>query len=1208
MQTKSQPSSFRWFGSQPTKSKAPSQPECLRSVFHYEYCLLGVLLIALPARAQEYRGTIQGNVTDAKGYSVGNAAVEAKNGEQDYKITTDSKGYFVIPFVQPGTYTVTVQAKGFRTEVETNLILDVAQRLNLPVALTAGGVEETVTVSTDTVALATTDASGGTVMDPEKVQNLPLNGRQVYSLLALTPGVRFTQTQFGAGGYSGTRGWDTSNSYSITGQPGSYNQFLLNGAPISLQGGGGAGTWNISPTVDAVQEFKVMTITFDAQYGRVGGGAINTILKNGTPHFHGTLYDFWRNSALDANTYQLNQQGAARPYHNQHQFGGTVGGPFLKHNAFFFFSFEGWREVLPAGVVTTVPTPDVFPDANGNANLSNYLAAFNKTAIYDPTSTVCAVPSANGGCSTYTRAQFANNTIPAARISQVGLNVLKLFPAPNRAGYQNNFVFNGKDTYKYNMPIARVDYNFTDRTRLYGIFAWWSGIENRNSNGFTGPAITGNINNYRASLTQVLDLTHTFSNKIVGDVRGSFNRYYTLSPNGSVSAGSAKLTASQLGLSMPQIPTTARNYAPQFSFSDGNLPGVVGNQADPTIFETYDIGPSVTQTLGRHTLHYGGEFSLYHDVSGGVGNANGNFTFGSAFTQQNPFQGSGTDGSSIAETLLGYANGGSVQYAFAPYESYSYFGFFGQDDWKITDTLAINAGLRWDEELSPKERHNRLLAGVDLTATNPISGQVTIPGRTTPIVGAVQFASNSLSAYANNTGYFQPKIGLSYSPNRTLVFHGGYTISKALGIELGGASAFNQSTNYNSSVNGGLTPANDFRNGNPYPNGVIVPTGTSLGAATLNGTGFGIDQRDRKIPIVQQYTFGFETQLPLGITVNLAYLGAHTTRLRASRQVNGLSLADFPKGHDDPNYLDQQVPNPFYGVLPNTTDLGKNPTIQNKFLLVPYPQYNGNLYLYTAADGYSNYNALLAKLEKRITRGGALTKGLSFLGSFTWSRLMDATGYLNNNGAGLVDAKPFYGVDGSDRPWDLAFSGLYGLPIGRGSNILGNARGVLGGALNDWQLDWIFTNAGGTPSQFPNNDIYQCGGAYNIKPANRSYKSYLNNGENSCFRTFPEYTAVTSTPLTTRLRNPYAQQTAFGLEKKFALYEETKLQFKAELFNATNTPIFGSPNAGSPEQAPSRNTSVADPNQPGAWSGYGTIGSTQQNFPRQMQLSLKVLF
>ncbi|HEY2038283.1 MAG TPA: carboxypeptidase regulatory-like domain-containing protein, partial [Edaphobacter sp.] len=327
-------------------------------------------LFPLTITAQEYRGSILGHVTDSQGFDIPNASIEARSDQQTYTIKTDGHGNFVIPLVQPGTYTVAIQASGFRREVYPNQILSVSQKLNLSVRLTPGGATDVVTVTTDQLQLATTDASGGTVMDPEKVQNLPLNGRQVYMLMSLTPGVRFTQTQFGAGGYSGTRGWDVSNAYSINGQQGAYNQFMLNGAPISIQGGGSAGTWNISPSIDAVQEFKVMTITFDAQYGRVGGGAMNTILKSGTPKFHGTLYDYWRNSIFDANSYQLNQQGADKPYHNQHQYGGTIGGPFLKHNAYFFFSYEGWREVLPAGVVTSVPTADMRPDASGNVNLS----------------------------------------------------------------------------------------------------------------------------------------------------------------------------------------------------------------------------------------------------------------------------------------------------------------------------------------------------------------------------------------------------------------------------------------------------------------------------------------------------------------------------------------------------------------------------------------------------------------------------------------------------------------------------------------------------------------------------------------------------------------------------------------------------------------------------------------------------------------------
>lgn len=635
------------------------------------------------------------------------------------------------------------------------------------------------------------------------------------------------------------------------------------------------------------------------------------------------------------------------------------------------------------------------------------------------------------------------------------------------------------------------------------------------------------------------------------------------------------------------------------------------------MFETYDLTPSLTQVFHSHNFHYGVELMDYHDVTGGAGQPNGYFSFSTGFTQQNPFKGN-NDGSIIANLLLGYPSDGSVQYKLPPYETYHYYAAYVQDDWKLKNNLTFNMGLRWDTESSPVERHNQLLAGMCLTCVNPITNQITFPagnqlpnGATmvNPIVGGVQFASSSLTAYDNYSGYFQPKFGFAWGVTPKIVVRGGYTLGKALGIELGGASAWSQSTSYNSSPDQGLHPAMDFLNGSPFPNGYATPPGSSQGLATEVGQGLGIDLRERKIPIVQQYTLGIEQQLPWRIIADIAFLGAHTINLRASRQYNGLSAADFQKGHANPSYLDQQVTNPFYGVLPKTLPLGQNPTIQARYLMVPYPQYDGNLYIYTAANGFSNYNSLQIKLEKRLSANtGLLTKGLSFLTSFTWSKLMDATGYLNNSGAGLVDPEPYYGIDGSDRPWDLAFSGLYGLPFGKGGMIAGNAGGILGGVINDWQLEWIFSNDAGTPVGYPNGNLYNCNGTYNIIPTHKGWNSYLNNSTPSCWSTFPEYTAVTQLPRVTTIRNPWAQQTQLGLEKKFPLTEGTKVQFKAEAFNLTNTPIFGGPNTGGPNTAISRVTSVANPNQPGAWTGYGTIGSTQQNFPRQVQLSLKVIF
>lgn len=1187
-------------------------------------CLVAVLLLFLgrSTEAQEYRGTILGRVTDRTGAVVPKAVVTAAGPQQTYRTVTGAKGEFTIPFVQLGIYAVTADAPGFGTVVQSDIHVDIDAKININFTLPVKGTTETMSVSASSLELNTTDASGGTVMDPEKVQNLPLNGRQVYTMLSLTPGVKFTTTQFGPGGDSGTRGWDETNSYSINGQSGNYNQFALNGAPVSQQGGGGAGTWNIAPNLDAVEEFKVMTNTYDAQFGREAGGTVNTVLKSGTDQFHGTVFDFWRNSILEANTYQLNQTGTPKPFHNQHQFGGTVGGPILRHKAYFFGSFEGWREVLPVGIVTGTVTPDMLPGPDGSINLTNYLAATSGHNIYDPLTSQCTVPGQNP-CNAYTRSQFPNNTIPANRISPIGLAIMKLWPSPNVPGntYSNNYVSTDPGSYKYNQPIARVDYNFSDKTRMYGMFAWWSGKEYRNGSGMPGAIAQGNIDNYRSSLTQVLDLTHTFTPSLFADVRASFNRAWNVSPDGALGAGLYPgLTAASLGLNMPKIPTTALDYAPEINMYNCCTANIIGNTVSPSLFETYDLAPSITHSLGHHNLHYGAEFMLFHDVPTGIGQPNGQFTFATQFTQQNPYQNVG-DGDGIAALLLGLPDSGTVQDFESVYESYNYYAAFVQDDWKVLHNLTLNVGLRWETETSPRDRNNRLSAGFCTTCTNPITSQLDYSGAAAglpnPIVGGLQFASSSLSAYENYWGTILPKIGFSYALNKGLVMRGGWGMSTALGIELGAQSTWQETTNYAASLNGGVTPSGYFNTGTPYPNGFIVPPGNSQGLMSGVGGEVTFDRRERKIPHVQSFSFGFQGAAPFQSIWDLEYVGAHTTRLRAGIELNSLTPEEFAAGHANPGVLNQQVTNPFYGVVGASTSIGSSSTIAAKNLLVPFPQYT-IVYDYADPQGYSNYNSLQAKLEKRLTNSNVLMKGLSVLASFTWSKTMSATGRLNNSSDSLVDPKPYYSIDGSDRPWDFALSGLYSLPIGRGGLIASNAHGILGELVNDWQMDWIFTNDGGQPiGSLPNGDVYTCG-TYNIRPGQHTYKGWLNNTDNAnafatggsanCFTPLAQYTAVTQLPVTTQVRAPWAQQTALGFEKRFEIKDQVKLQFKAEAFNLTNTAIFGGPNTGNVTDPLTRNNNVVDPNAPGAWSGYGTIGATEQNFPRQIQMSLKILF
>jgi len=1202
-------------------------------------------------QAQEFRGLILGRVTDPSSAVVPNATITAKGPQQTYMAKSNASGDFTIPFVLPGTYDVTAEAPGFRKAVRTRVTVDVAQKLNLNFTLEVGAVTETVTVLASPATVNTADASGGTVMDSEKTQNLPLNGRQVYMLMTLTPGVRFTTTSFGPSGNSGTRGWDQTNAYVINGVINNLNQFTLNGAPISQQTSTARGAWFIAPNVDAVEEFKIQTNNYDASYGRTGGGTVNVVLKNGTNRFHGTAFDFFRNSVFDANYFQLNQQGQPKGFHNQHQFGGTIGGPIKKDKTFFFFSFEGWREVLPVPAVVSTPSASVRPQADGSVDLSVYLAAVGATnGIYDPFH--CATTNPDGTCATRTRFVWngKSDVIPPATapgcgvsytcVSPIGLKILSLYPLPNRPGEVNNRVGSSGGIYRYNQPIVRIDHTFSERTRLYGMFTWWSGTEYRNTQGFSGtdvnPAILrGNINNYRAFLSQIVDVTHTFSPTLFGDLRFSFGRATDRAPNGALAAGLAKLTPADLGLTnYPVPPTTDQNLAPSVSLNN-TFPTIIGNSVfsdfgHPPLNESYELSPTITHVIGKHNLRYGGQFMQVYAIpccgNGNTANGpGGGFTFRGTFTQQNPTR-SNKDGASLASLILGIPgdqnnSAGNIPFNLPIYEGYPYFALYLQDDWKILPNVTLNLGLRWDAELSPDERHNRLNAGFCFACRNPITDRITFPpnnklpnGATmpNPIVGGFNYTGNGLAPYDTQWNHWGPKVGVSWGINKKTVLRGGYGVNWAFAFELGGNTTFTATTN---AVGNNLTtPTTFFRSGNPYPNGLNVPVGSANGLLSSLGDQQSFDQRNRKITKVQQYSLGIQRELPGQILLDVAYVGTYSSNVRVGTEFDHLAASVIAQCGANTQFCDQGVPNPFFGVLPASSTLGSQKTVEAWRLMVPYPQFNGSVFSNTEPVGFTNYNSLQVKVNKRLSGGGLLLNGLSFLSSFTWSRTMRAANFLNNGPdscPGCQDDQPNYRVDDNDRTLDFAFSGIWGLPIGKGALIGKDAHGMLGQFINGWSLDWIFTAASGTPISLPNANPFNCpqnNNSYLPPPGKQSYSEWLYNETPSCFSPVPRWLPIGITPRVSYIRAPYAPQLAMAMGKKFAIRESMDLQFRAEAFNLTNTPIFGGPSTGSPNQGVTINKVGIPPGSPGYCSGYGCIGSTQQNFPRQIQLSLKVLF
>src|SRR5260370_3337056 len=497
-------------------------------------------LVAFCLAGQGSRSTLTGQVADASSAAIAGATVRAvqRNTNQAITATTNRDGYYTLTYMQPSTYDIEVTAPGFNKLRLENIRLMVAQKLDLPLMLEVGQVATQVTVSAEAGdSLKSADASGGLNFDSIQTSEYPLNGRQVYMLMDLAPGVLFTQEQFGASGFSGTRGWDTNGSYVMNGGVQGTNIFSLSGAPVSL-----SGAWQVAPNVDAVQEFKVMTNTYDAAIGRTGGGSVNTTLKSGSNNWHGNLFEFLRNSILDANYTKNNQVGAPRGKHITNQFGGTLGGAIRRDKDFVFFSFEGFRERVPFPVVGNVPPVDL----RDGQHFSQY-----KINIYDPlTVHDCVVGvdvAKNSSCSSpYIRDPFPGNVLPQSRMSPIGKKLLSYYPTPNLGGLTQNFVYaNSTAQYRYDQPLARWDRILGDTDRIYALFTFQHGHEYRNQTGIPGIAAGGNIWSQRTNFNVIAAWTHILSPVAIFDLRAPFGRFTSVFPHAKPAAG---ITAQDIGM------------------------------------------------------------------------------------------------------------------------------------------------------------------------------------------------------------------------------------------------------------------------------------------------------------------------------------------------------------------------------------------------------------------------------------------------------------------------------------------------------------------------------------------------------------------------------------------------------------------------------------------------------------------------------------
>jgi hypothetical protein len=1185
---------------------------------------LGFLLFG-----QEFRATITGQVTDPSGASIAGAKVQAVNRDthQAYSSTTTDKGLYFIPYVLPGTYILTVTDQGFKTQVQDNVVVQSGKSTGLNFGLQLGTETQTVEVSGAPPLIETANGSGGTVLTQEQIQNLPLNGRQVYMLLGTTPGSQFLQTQFGAQGYSGTRAWDVSSNYTLGGGVQGYQQFTLDGTNVTLQAHGSQGTWQIAPNTDALQEVNVMTTTYDARYGRTGGGTVNMTTKSGTNTYNGSAYEFLENGFLNANNFENNLNGIPRQNVHQHQFGGTFGGPVKKDKIFFFGSYEQYWQNIPFTTLTSVPPAYLRPGPSG--------VDFNQTAqsgtlytVYDPLTTVCNSPGGSiGNCAgnNYSRTMFPGNTIPASRISPIGAAIVNLYPLPNTGsgGLQNNFTANVPDQYRYWQPMARVDYDTSDNTRWYSMFAFQRGTEFRNSSGFPSPAENGNINQIRQDLVATQDMTHTFSPSLLADFKLSFTRYIQVGPNGDLSS---TVTPQSIGLNMPKIPTTTLQLLPQIN--DGTCcyyPQAVGNSIGTDVYNTLTFDNDWTKTLSNHTLHFGGEVAEFqYGNPGSVGNPNGDFQFATSNTQYNPLQRNTlsniNDGFIVGDMLLGYPSTGRVDYNDTTFQGFPFWAIYLQDDWKATKNLTLNIGIRYDLQRGLRDRYNRLNRGMCFTCVNPLTNDPTYqanlvkdgpalraagidPASLATVYGGLTFPGvngNTRNAYDTDFSNIEPRLGFAYALGSKTVLRGGYGMFYAVGLEGGSSDGFNISTPYTTSLNGGVTPTNYFANGNPFPNGYQTPVGSSLGLLTALGNGTSIDFPGRRIPRSQQFSFGFQRALPGNMVLDARYVGNYTDRLRVFVWNNGtLSLDQLNQGVADPTLFNQQVPNPFYGVpaIPSSSKCGSSPTVSRITLITPLSQYCDLIGQYNDPLGRQAYNGLEVKLTKR------LSAGLDFQLSYTYSKTLGATGY--QNGWPYQDANLIYEIAGGDRTHVLTVNGNWQLPVGKGTKFLSNAHGVVGALVNGWSTTWVVSAQSGTPVALNTGYYYNCNHPYTPdggpKLNNYLYNDYSGGSSLGCYSSRPQYANAVLPDRISELRNPSIVNLDFSVHKQFAIKEKYKLEFRGEAFNLTNTVLFPAPDS-NPSDGPPKLQSN------GTYTGFGTVNLYQQNFPRIVQLGLKLLF
>jgi len=1141
--------------------------------------------------AQEFRGTILGRITDVSGAVIPGATVSATNEDTNVRSAAVSQadGAYEIPFLIPSTYRVEVEIQGFHKHVQSGITVAVAQNVTLDVVLKVGRMSETVTVSADASLLDRANGALGQVIGKEMVEGMPLNGRMIFTLTQLATGVIWEVPDFGATGSSGLRPFDNNagSAWSLNGGRPGTNEFLLDGAP-----NGARGRFNFAPPVDAVNEFKVQTNTYDAQYGRTGGGTVNMTLKSGSNEFHGQAWDFRRLDSWDANSALNKAQDPPepRPYHSYNQWGALLTGPLIRDRTFFMATYEGHHELVPFPTQTSVPTA---AERTGDFSQS-YVDQVRPLIIYDPLTTR-PDPNRPGR---YIRDPFPGNKIPASRINPIALKTLSLYPLPTIPNQRlNNFVNSSNlGHYDYDSELLRIDHQISGASKMFATIYHNHRDELRSNNGLQGTYTDyGQWPQIRTNHGATVDFVHTIDPHSVLNVRAAYSRWVEAFYQSDVEA----FDASQLGFaSLPG------RYLPHFKVEQFPEFGVA-NEGTGTVDNTISLQANLTRVFAHHTLKFGGEYRNIRSNPSTTGDQNGFFEFKRTQTRADPNNGDSVSGDAIASFLLGYPDNGKVGHGDARALQWQYPALFAQDDLRLTGRLTVNMGLRWDYESPVTERYNRMVRGFAFDQKSSLADKVkNAPGASecpacANLKGGLLFAGvggTPRGLFEPDWSNLQPRLGFAFALTQRLVLRGGYGIYYQPSNQLGGQTGFFVDTPYFATDLSGRVgiPELAFNTfANPFPAGLLSPPGADAGLSTQLGQAITFDDPNRPLPSIRQWNMGFQRELTRNIILDVAYVGSYVQNLPATHGsnnppdggllINELSAADLAKGSA---YLQQQVPNPFAGLLPGSN---RNfPTIQRQELLKPYPQF-GAITENSVSVGRAWYNSLQVRIEKR------LSSGLSLISAYTLSRSEEGTNFLNPQ-----DPKPVRELARYDRTHRWVLSGIYHLPFGHGRRFAGEADGLKQLLIGGWDTHWIYTMQSGIP--LPEPDLIPLASARLDHPtASRYFNTcYLTTsgrltdclpGEQPVWQQRASFTTRVAPNRFSDIRSPWKPFQLDASIAKEIKANKIRIQYRFEVFNAFNS-VF--------PYAPITDYTSAD---------FGKItknGSSQ--FPRQIQMSLKVFF